>query len=369
MSVAVKLTFAVLAVLASASVSAAPMRFEVFRPCGGNGAVCAPQVLAQGDIELDTAQRLAAFLRTPAFKETGMSAPFVAFDSAGGNLAGGVILGKYLRSIGADTFLAPTYSRVMNSFEVESAFVRGAKCASACTMAFIGGQTRSVAEGSMFGVHQFVAEQRAIGDGATQEVVVALAGHVEAMGVDRGLLDRASMVPPSHIQWLPVPTLVQLNVDNRAPRLSPWTISAAANGNPLVTARQPVAFGRMTVVVLSAGGPRINVAVAALFAPDVAASARDRFPVGDEAEISFNVDGRSIRVAPAGAWERMHRSGTSAAYVAKGTISREDLARISSARKLGLEDGFPNALRDVWVSTPISTDQLAPAAALLLRSP
>ena len=67
MSVVAKLTIAVLTVLTSASAAAAPMRFEVFRPCGGNGAVCAPQVLAQGDIELDSAQQLAAFLRTPSF--------------------------------------------------------------------------------------------------------------------------------------------------------------------------------------------------------------------------------------------------------------------------------------------------------------
>ncbi|MGJ7523820.1 hypothetical protein ACSFA0_25315 [Variovorax sp. LT1P1] len=364
MSVVAKLTIAVLTVLTSASAAAAPMRFEVFRPCGGNGAVCAPQVLAQGDIELDSAQQLAAFLRTPSFKDTGMPTPFVAFDSGGGSLAGGVILGKYLRSIGADTYLAPTYSRVMNSNEVEAVFVRSAKCASACTMAFIGGQHRSVAEGSMFGVHQFFAKQGALGDGATQEVVVALAAYVEQMGVDRGLLDRASMVPPAQMQWLPVPTLAQLNVDNRAPSLAAWTISAAADGTPLVTVKQPVAFGRDTIVVLSSNGPRIDVAVAAVFSKDVAASARDRFPEGDDSNLSFSIDGRVVKIAAAGPWERLQR-GTG--YIARGSISRDDLARMSRAKKLSLQDDFPNALSDMRVATTISSDQLAPAAALLLR--
>ena len=71
------------------------MRYRVFWPCAGSASFCASQVLAQGRVQPDSAQRLQAFLQAARQNSQRAGAelrpfPVIAFDSGGGSLPGGM---------------------------------------------------------------------------------------------------------------------------------------------------------------------------------------------------------------------------------------------------------------------------------------
>ena len=112
--------------LSATLAAAGGMRFSAFRPCDGNGAICAPQIYANGEIEVDSAKKLAAFLASKEAAESYLpTAPTVAFNSIGGSLAGGVLLGDFIRKKNMSTTLAPLYQRVNDNHEV-TIFGKGA---------------------------------------------------------------------------------------------------------------------------------------------------------------------------------------------------------------------------------------------------
>lgn len=241
------------AVAASAS-PVSPMRFSVFWPCGGNASFCWPQVLAQGVIERDSAAKFAKFLSDKAAHENELQpGQVISFDSPGGSVAGAVDLGRLIRRLKFDTNLAPEYSRVPVSGQGggPEAFVHDVVCASACTLAFLGGVKRSVADGAKFGVHQFAGQGRNIGDSATQLTMVALAGYVEDMGVDRRMLDLASLVAPNQLFWVSVQQAQALRIDNTLPPRAAWTIKALASGLPYVQVIQSISAGRKVHISLA----------------------------------------------------------------------------------------------------------------------
>jgi hypothetical protein len=336
------------------------MRFSLYRPCDGNGAMCAEKILATGDIELDSASKLLAFVRSPQFQATGIKTPTIAFDSAGGNVVGAMTLGRLIRRLGADTYLASRYeSHVGFNDRIVASHVI---CASACTLAFMGGVQRVVEPDARYGVHQFYARHD-IGDRATQNVIVAMAAYIEEMGVDRGVLDVASMVPPEKMYWLPPDAIQKLGVDNTQSPLAPWSIRASKDGRPFISVRQRVAAQREVYVGISQYKDSFVVSVAAILDRPLAG----RFPVGDDVEIAIEVDGRPIPATPLGPWAKFKGDRTGSTFYANLVISRSDLLRLAKARTLAISDGFANAIRDVSFTTPLSTDQLSAGAALLLR--
>ena len=68
-------------------------------------------MLAKGVIQLDSADRLAKFLAREAARDKYFNpSPTIVFDSPGGNLLGGIALGRLIRSRKLDTLLAPGYA-------------------------------------------------------------------------------------------------------------------------------------------------------------------------------------------------------------------------------------------------------------------
>jgi hypothetical protein len=74
-----------------------PMRFTLHRPCGGNGSVCGIYILAEGEITENSPSELETIARKLNFR------PTVYFDSPGGSLFGGIMLGHVIRRFGLDT--------------------------------------------------------------------------------------------------------------------------------------------------------------------------------------------------------------------------------------------------------------------------
>jgi hypothetical protein len=117
------------------------MTFD-FRSDGGNCDGCL-WIAASGDIAADSYLEL---LLVTAGNASGLT---VYFDSDGGSLAGGLLLGETVRSLGMDTAVGKSVP------DGGSYTVVPGRCLSACAFAFAGGVARYVEDGSQIGVHQF----------------------------------------------------------------------------------------------------------------------------------------------------------------------------------------------------------------------
>lgn len=125
------------------------------------------------------------------------------------------------------------------------------------------------------------------------------------------------------------------------------------------------------ILVVKSGGTRVRLTVITILAKDVPSIDRPgSFPVGEPLEIMFTSDYRTIvRAAPLALWQHMQKTKDSrTVFAGVASMSHAGLARLSRLRKLAITDGFPNAVRDVSISTEHSTAKLPCGAGLLLRT-
>jgi hypothetical protein len=157
------------------------------------------QIYASGEIQIDTAQRLREFVRVE-----GVERAKVHFDSPGGSLIGGLLLGEVIRELGFDTDIA---------IEGENG---PAMCASACAYAFAGGRNRFFLGGqSRLGLHQFYGSGDNVADvGDTQELSAAIIGYLGRMGVSPNAFVRAADARSSEMVWLEPADAISLGLAN-----------------------------------------------------------------------------------------------------------------------------------------------------------
>lgn len=137
----------------------------------------------------------------------------VTFDSPGGNIYSAMALGRFLRSSGLTTMQ-----------------LRSLECASACSLAFIGGSIRMAEPGSI-GVHQssFSVEGAASEQvAAVQSVTADVLSYLREMDVDAGLLETALRYHSSDIRYLSASEMDMFGVTTReataVPSRSPSTV-------------------------------------------------------------------------------------------------------------------------------------------------
>jgi len=346
-----------------------PMRFSVFWPCSGNSGICAPRILAEGVVERDSGAKFSRFLENPqAHSHKLPPAATVVFDSPGGNLVGGMELGRVIRANKLQTALASGYAQIYKGDMGERVFLNSAICASACSLAFVGGVRRKLEDDARFGIHQFSGNRGSVGDGATQVTIVILAAYLEEMGIDRQLLDVASLISASQMHWLTPQQARQLRVDNTRSKSIPWAIRASAQGVPFLVIEQEISYGRRIRLAISMEKNR--AIVFAITNLERAAFADDRikqFPVNEPPLLAFEVDGRSLDAHPLENWTKTE-SGSAVSFRSVSTISLSALQGLSSASLLKISDGFGNAMADVSLTTELSTEGLTSGIALLLRT-
>jgi hypothetical protein len=203
-------------------------------PCGSEA------ILARGTITSDTPAALEAFLRRTKISPSPTNRDrYVVFDSPGGSLGGGIQIGRMIRRYQLSTLMMTGYSgHTLGNPQREIDF-DGASCASACSLAFLGGVTRISANfGGRIGVHQFAsAGDRQIGDGITQITMTLLARYVDDMGVDRAFIDIASLTPPSSIFWLSSEQQQRLRVDNNFLESPGWQLIVLPDDTPAAEMR------------------------------------------------------------------------------------------------------------------------------------
>jgi hypothetical protein len=178
-------------------------------------------IIATGPIDLETPTHFVALMASIRRVRGTVDSATIEFDSPGGSLIGGMVLGRAIREYGFTTRVS-----------------QGRECSSACVIAFLGGVSRYVSGDGKLGVHQF-ASQPAIehpdspqftGKDAIvdQDLVGQLLDYVKEMGVDADVVAIASRTPPSDIHWLTKEEIVSTNcakvIDN--PLLDRPTVSS-----------------------------------------------------------------------------------------------------------------------------------------------
>jgi hypothetical protein len=141
------------------------------------------RIIASGPIDLETPTIFTALMASIRRVRGTVDSATIEFDSPGGSLIGGMVLGRAIRAYGFTTRVS-----------------EGRECASACAIAFLGGVSRYVSGDGKLGVHQF-ASQPAIehpdspqftGKDAIidQDLVGQTLDYVKEMGVDADDCDR-----------------------------------------------------------------------------------------------------------------------------------------------------------------------------------
>jgi hypothetical protein len=227
-----------LALAAAVSVNAWGMSFEKQERCvEGLSPKCQIMILATGQIDRETPKQF------KSFAQDFPRGTWVAVSSPGGNLIGGMQLGLAIRELGFNTTIGNTdYSPP--------------DCLSACAYAFAGGVSRKLTPGSRYGIHQFRGHEQVINTEDTQKISATLAKYLDAMGVDRKLLDYAQMTSSDKVTVLTLAQAQQLRVDTAGQTsYGRWRIEATSDSKLLainnslmtVASRIPITLGIMPI--------------------------------------------------------------------------------------------------------------------------
>ncbi len=126
---------------------------------------------------------------------------FVTFDSPGGNVDSAIRHGRMIRTLGLDTLQ-----------------IRAAECASACSLAFLGGVRRSAEAGSI-GVHRSSFSPDSVSDpnaavAAIQQVTAQVMSYIAEMGADPTLLSISYSYDVTDMRYLSAGEMRQFRITN-----------------------------------------------------------------------------------------------------------------------------------------------------------
>ncbi len=351
-----------------AATSQAAMAFSTFNPCVGNASFCGTRILASGVIEADSHKKLANFIAT---SKDVPPVRTIVFDRPGGSVSGALAMGRLIRSRGYDTALEKDYQEELLFNDGMRDIALNTVCASACSLAFLGGKNRLVDRDARYGVHQFYSKGSGAGEAAAQVTMTALALYLEEMGVSRRLLDLSSLVAPEGVLWLTSDEMRVLRVDNSEPELSAWRIDVDEAGEPMLNVTQRVDADRE--LFLSLSNTKGGVLLVVVVNITLSESAEDRtpmFPVGEPLDVSFNSKEWRTIAKPTSlvSWRR---AGTpmdkTKSFVGAALMTHDNLLRVSANHLVRFDVGFPNVIRDLSATTMLSTEGLRNGVGLLAR--
>jgi hypothetical protein len=170
------------------------MKFRVVpgQSCGGS---CASEIAADGMITPESAEDFRKIANTLRPNQI-----LVRLASPGGSLVGSLQLGQAFREFNSTVIVG-----------------KGARCASACLYAFLGGATRRVA-GGQIGVHRFRPESEETDQDfptvLVQRATEVLTSYVTQMGADPDLIKLAMTIVPPSIYYLNAGEMRRFHVTN-----------------------------------------------------------------------------------------------------------------------------------------------------------
>jgi hypothetical protein len=255
--------------------AAEPMRFERIERCAAPPqdltveASCVwvpselgtgPLLLAYGEITKQTDEQ---------FAEISANMPpqtIVVFQSLGGDVIGSLRLGQAIRARGFNTYLSDSHLAQLDPK------TRG-KCYSACAYAFLGGNRRGVDESGKYGVHQFRGQGTDLNAIQTQKLSAVLGRYLDAMMVNRQLLDQAMLTDPGKVNLIPANLRQAWRVENSSSpsntALSRWRIEVASGGKKLAFAVQKQkASGALITLAFARLGDKEKLTALLIVKPD-----------------------------------------------------------------------------------------------------
>jgi hypothetical protein len=193
----------------------------------GDGAI----ILLSGPIERVSSDQFAEFSQAYA------PGSIVVLQSLGGDLVGGLRLGQTIRMRNMNTYIASGTDQT----DLVEKKIKG-KCFSACAYAFLGGVKRVVDPDAQYGVHQFRGKEKEIDAIQTQKLSAILGRYMDAMGVNRRLLDEAMLTDPGKVRLINTKQRQDWQVESTnsayVGRLAKWRLEAAPGGKRLAFATQ-----------------------------------------------------------------------------------------------------------------------------------
>lgn len=152
----------------------------------------------------------------------------VYIDSMGGDVEAAIGIGRLIR----DHWFSTSVGSYVLDHDQDSEHIVPRRhddgtCASAATLAYLGGRLRYLSNGSTFGVHQFSFQNPSPDDVAHSQMLSArIASYIHDMGVPTGFLELSSSTSSSEIHAVDVESLQALKVITGSVTEAEWTVQA-----------------------------------------------------------------------------------------------------------------------------------------------
>jgi hypothetical protein len=187
------------------------------------------EIYASGEIDADAGKRLDALMKENIIVDGSV----LYLDSPGGNLIGGMELGRTIRKHHLTTDIARKSEKHDES--------KPAYCVSACALAFLGGEYRSVMPGSVYEVHRFFFNKPVPNESDMAQVLpAAVVTYIKEMGVATELFAIATPAGEDESITFSEPDLLKLGVINNGSQKTVWTLERLDSGLYLKGQRETV---------------------------------------------------------------------------------------------------------------------------------
>jgi hypothetical protein len=184
------------------------------------------EIYASGEIDAEAGKRLDALMKEKII----IDGSVLYLDSPGGNLIGGMELGRTIRKHHLTTDIARKSEKHDES--------KPAYCVSACALAFLGGEYRSVMQGSVYGVRRFFFNKPASNERA-QVLFPAVVDYIKEVGATE-LFTIAIPAGEDESITFSEPDLLRLGVINNGTQKTVWTLESLDSGLYLKGQRETV---------------------------------------------------------------------------------------------------------------------------------
>jgi len=299
-------------------------------------------VLAQGKIERKTEDAFGVAVKNmPA-------GTIVLLNSLGGDLVGGLRLGQSIRARDFNTWIMDTQTE---KTAIKDKKISG-KCFSSCAYTFLGGVVRKVDKTGQLGVHQFRNQEDKLDANQAQKISAMLARYLDAMGINRQLLDQALLTEPGKMTLIPETQRIAWNVElsQTSPlAVSKWKLEAAAGGKRLAftSVKQVNRNAYLTFALTYINGSLRGLLIAKPDARDEQAT--DWLSAFNEkVELMSEVNSKLFVLRPVSDWERAGQVNTPGTRQIWYVIPPEMIKEMFTARQF--------KLKPQWAFTPMGMD-------------
>jgi hypothetical protein len=268
------------------------------------------QIYASGEIDADAGKRLDALIQARKI----IDGSLMVIDSPGGNLLGGIELGRTIRKHNLTIQVGQKREKVQPGF-----------CVSACALAFLGGRYRYLGNGSVYGVHRFFFDKPMPNESdLTQVLSAAVVAYIKEMGVSTELFSIATRAGRDRAVTLAEPELLRLGVINNGRGSVAWTIESFEGGIYLKGQRETVnGINKLLIVCPSDGKPFLHFIFDAGVQGDV---------IMRMSADSLVVDGQYIPIENYRIERKIINGWVNAMYGVDGNL----MTRIATAKNVGL---------------------------------